>query len=68
MGIVYIDGTEVSQAICYTDTQPVNNVSGGETHGIGMEDDLANGMCGARYQEVDSVLKIVIEVWGGRYG
>jgi len=63
MGIVCIGGTEVSQAVCYIDAQPVNDVSGDGTHDISMEDDLANGMRGAGYQEIDSVLKIIIEIW-----
>ena len=63
MGIVCIGGTEVSQAIRWIDIQPVNNVSSNETHDICMEDDLANCMRGAGYQEIDSVLRIIIEIW-----
>ena len=63
MDIVCIDETEVSQAARYTETQPVNNVSGDGTHDVGMEDDLANGVCGTRYQKINSVFKIVVEIW-----
>jgi hypothetical protein len=66
MGIVCIGGREVSQAICCTGTQPVNNVSGDGTYDIGMKDDLANGMRGTRYQEIDSVMKIIVEIWNRR--
>ena len=62
MGIVCTGGTEVSQAVHYIDTQPVNDVNGDGTHDICMEDDLANGVRGAGYQEIDSVLRIIIEI------
>ena len=55
----------MSQAVCYTETQPANNVSGDETHDIGVENDLANGVRGAGNQEINPVLKIVIEIWKG---
>ena len=35
------------------------------THDIRMKDDLANSVRSSGYQEIDSVLKIVIEVWKG---
>lgn len=62
MGIVCTGGTEVSQAVRYIDTQPVNDVNGNVTYDICMEDDLANGVRGAGYQEIDSVLRIIIEI------
>ena len=46
-------------------TQPVNNVSSDGTHDVCMEDDLANDMRGTGYQEIDSVLKVIIEIWIG---
>jgi len=65
MGTVCIGGTEVSQAVRCIDTQPAKNVSGYKTHDVCMEDDLANGMRGAGYQEIDSVLRIIIKIWNG---
>lgn len=62
MGIVCIDETEVIQAVCCTSTQPKNNVGGVGTYDVGMEDDLANGVCGAGYQEINSVLEIIVEI------
>ena len=62
MGIVCIDETEVIQAICHTNTQPENSIGGIKTYDIGVEDDLANGVCSAGYQEIDPVLEIVVEI------
>ena len=52
----------MSQAIRRDRTQPGNNVGADGTHDVSVEDDLANRMCGAGYQEIDPVLKIIIEI------
>lgn len=62
MGIGCIGETEVIQAVCYTDTQSENNVGGAGTYDVRMEDDLANGMCSAGYQEINSVLEVIVEI------
>jgi len=62
MGIACIDGTKVIQAILYNRTQSGNNTGGDGTHDVGVKDDLANGMGGAGYQEIDPVLEVIIEI------
>ena len=62
MGIVCIDGTEANQAIHDSHTQPENNACGYGTYNVCMEDDLANGVRGAGYQEIDSELEIIVEI------
>jgi len=52
----------VSQAICCDRTQPGNNVGVDGTHDISVDNNLANGMCDAGYQEIYPVLKIIIEI------
>lgn len=48
---------------CHGHTQPVDHASGDGTYNVCVEDDLANGMSGAGYQEVDTALEIVVEIF-----
>ena len=52
----------VSQAARYGHIQPGEDASGDETYNVGMEDDLADGMCGTGYQEIDPVLEVIVEI------
>ena len=46
----------------YNRTQSGNDADGGGTHDVSVEDDLADGMCGAGYQEINPVLEVIIEI------
>ena len=62
MGTARTGGTEVNQAVRNSHAQSGNNANGDGTYDVGVKDYLANGMCGTRYQEIDSVLEVIVEI------
>ena len=63
MGIVYIDGIEVCQAVCHSYTQPTNRATASDgAYNIGVENNLANGMGSSGDKEINSTLEVVEEI------